>query len=76
MREVNVTELRNHLPRYLSSVQKGTEILITSHGHVIARILPPADTRSEAVQQLRLLRKRCKIGDIISPVNESWNADK
>lgn len=68
MREVNVTELRNHLPKYLASVEEGKEILITSHGRVIARILPPVDTKGEAREQLKALRKYCKIGDIISPI--------
>lgn len=76
MNQVNVTELRNHLPRYLSSVQKGNEILITSHGVVIARIVPPADTQKEAKAELLKLRKRCKVGDVISSTDESWEADK
>lgn len=45
MREVNVTELRNHLHRYLERVQKGTEILVTWHGEVIARVLPPVNKK-------------------------------
>lgn len=76
MREVNVTELRNHLPRYLSSARKGTEILVTSHGEVIARIVPPVDAQQEAIKQLKELRKHCKINDVISPTGEKWEADK
>ncbi len=76
MRSINITELRNHLPKYLSDASKGSEILITSHGHVIARILPPADSKGEALHALKQLRKRCKIGDVMSPVNEDWDAEK
>lgn len=76
MQEINVTELRNHLPKYLSIVQKGNEILVTSHGQVIARILPPIDTQAEAQLQLKDLRKHCKIHDVTSPVDEHWDADK
>lgn len=76
MREVNVTELRNNLPKYLSSVENGKEILVTSHGRVIARILPPSDTKRDALVQLKVLRKHCKIGDIISPIDEDWESDK
>ena len=32
MREVNVTELRSHLPAYLCNVQAGEELVVTSHG--------------------------------------------
>ena len=57
MHEVNVTELRNHLPKYLADVCKGEEILITVRGRVIARILPPVDVKLEAGKKLRALRK-------------------
>ncbi len=48
MHTVNVTELRNHLPKYLSNVKAKGEILITSHGQVIARILPPLNVQRDA----------------------------
>lgn len=76
MREVNVTELRSHLPKYLASAQKGTEILVTSHGRVIARIIPPVDTKADAARQLKDLRKRCSVGDVISPIDEDWESEK
>lgn len=53
-----------------TSAQKGTEVLVTWHGQVIARILPPCDTKNEALNQLKKLRSRCKIKDVISPINE------
>lgn len=76
MREINVTELRNHLPQYLSNAQNGMEILVTSHGRVIARILPPIDTQSDAINKLKKLQKHCTVGDVLSPVDEKWDADK
>jgi len=76
MQEVNVTELRSHLPEYLATAHKGTEILVTSHGKVIARILPPIDTKGDAQKQLKLLRKHCKIKDVISPLGEDWDVEK
>ncbi len=76
MHEVNITELRNHLPKYLLEVNKGDEILVTSHGKVIARILPPVDMRQEAKRKLRELRKHCKVGDVVSPIEDSWEAEQ
>ena len=75
MREVNVTELRNHLHQYLDSIQKEKEVLVTWHGKVIARILPPADKKKEALNQLKALRSQSKMTDIISPIDEDWEAD-
>lgn len=75
-RAVNVTQFRSHLPEYLSKVQSGCEILVTSHGKVIARILPPIDAQANAKKQLKLLRTKCKMGDVISPTDEEWDVDK
>ncbi len=43
MTTVNVTELRQHLPAYLKRAAAGEEILIASHGKIIARLLPEED---------------------------------
>ncbi len=72
MRKVNVTELRNHLHKYLESVHKGTEVLVTWHGEVIARILPPVDKKKEALSQLKELRSHSKMTDVISPIDDKW----
>lgn len=76
MHPVNITELRNHLPKYLLEVIKSGEILVTSHGKVIARILPPVETRQEAKKKLSDLRKICKVGDVITPTGDKWKAEK
>ena len=76
MREVNVTEFRNHMQKYLTHVRRGSEILITSHGQVIARIAPPGDVKGNALKKLRELRKHCKVGDVVSPIDEEWDAAK
>lgn len=76
MKAVNTTELRNNLPKYLHLVEKGTEILITSHGKVVARISPPIDVKQQAQNKLKLLRKTCKVGDVISPIEDNWDVSK
>lgn len=75
MREVNVTELRSHLPAYLEQAHDGNEIWVTSRGEIIARLLPPLDAKTSAKEQLKLLRKHCKVGDVVSPLNEKWNVN-
>jgi prevent-host-death family protein len=74
MQQVNVTELRNHLHKYLENVQNGKEVQITWHGKIIARILPAIDKKKEALNQLRGLRHRCKMTDVVSPIDEDWEA--
>jgi prevent-host-death family protein len=41
MESVSVATLKTNLSRYLAAVQKGKEIVVTSHRHPIARIVPP-----------------------------------
>jgi len=74
MKEVNVTELRNNLPAYLGMVKAGEELLLTSRGKKIARLTPVADERSGAKEKLALLRGKCRVGDVVSSLNEKWEA--
>ena len=75
MVEVNVTEFRNHLPEYLGRVKKGEEVMLTSHGKVVARMSPVVDESLSAREQLLLLRGKCRIGDVTAPLGEVWEAD-
>lgn len=72
MSKINVTELRAHLPDFLSKVSAGEELLVTLRGQVIARIVPPLETKALALQQLKALRKKCRVGDVTSPINAPW----
>jgi prevent-host-death family protein len=75
MREVNITELRNHLPTYMKAVQKGEPINIVSRGRVIARIIPAEEPALAARQRLIALREKCSVGDVVSPSGEEWDAE-
>ena len=76
MSKVNVTELRQNLPAYLVEVQKGKEIEVTSRGKVIARIVAQGDAQEQARERLHAARKRCRIGDVLSPSGAVWNAER
>ena len=75
IQEVNVSELRNHLPEYLARAELGEEILVTRRGRVIARLSAAQDHRTEAKRQLEALRARARVGDVVSPVGEPWEAE-
>jgi prevent-host-death family protein len=74
--EVNVSDLRNHLPRYLARVEAGEEVLITRHGRVVARLAPVRDPRAEAKAALARLRDHARVGDVVAPVDASWEAER
>jgi prevent-host-death family protein len=47
MESVSVATLKSNLSRYLAAVKKGKEIVVTSHRHPIARIVPPEKTLAD-----------------------------
>jgi prevent-host-death family protein len=57
--KVPVRELKDHLSAYLRRVQQGEELVITSHGRPVGRLLGPRqpgeDPAAEAVARLRQL---------------------
>jgi prevent-host-death family protein len=47
MKMVGVAELKSKLSKYLAAVKNGKEIVVTSHRHSIARIVPIEKTSSD-----------------------------
>lgn len=68
MKQVKVTEFRAHLPEYLSKVRNGETITVLSRGQPIARLVPATGAMGHARERLVALRKRARVGDIVSPV--------
>lgn len=74
MRKVKVTELRKHLPGYLKEVQQGNRIQITSHGRVIARLVPEPAVVEKARESLDRWAETALLGDVTSPIEDKWEA--
>lgn len=76
MAEINISELRSHLPRYVERAAAGEVVLITRHGQVVAQLTAAQDPREAAKHRLAQLRSKAQVGDVVSPVNESWEAER
>ena len=76
MEKVNISTLRENLSVFLKKVEKGQIITITSRGHEMARLVPVEDRREKSREVLRELAKNASIGDILSPIDEEWEAMK
>ena len=77
MQEINVTELRKHLPSYLKRVARGEQIRVISNGKVLARIVPEDDPAAAARKRLEALRGTMVVGDIVTPIDDvEWSADE
>ena len=57
-------------------VRQGEALEVTVRGRVIARIVPEADRQAAARKWLKKLRKKARIGDIMSPSGEVWDAER
>jgi len=76
MEKIGISTLRKNLSIFLKKVQKGQVITITSRGHEIAKLVPVEDKREKSRELLRKLGKNAYIGDVLSPIDEEWEAMK
>lgn len=72
MISVGISEFRANLNAMLSKVQRGEIVVITSRGEEVARVVPPDFARAAARQELEALRQTAVVGDVVSPVGETW----
>ncbi len=72
MLAIGVSDFRTHIQKYLDHVSKGEEIIITSRGKEIAKIVPPENREKSARIKLEQLSKTSIIEDVISPVSNDW----
>ncbi len=76
MKSVSITELRANLLKYLKIAQHGEQINITSKGTLLATLTPPVAQQNLAKDKLILLAKTAVINDVISPIEDAWDAMK
>ena len=74
MENVNISELRANLLKYLKKAQSGEQISVTSNGQLLAIIAPPIEQHETAKAKLNNLAKTAIIHDVLTPTNESWDA--
>jgi len=53
--QTSIRDLKDHLSNYLRRVQRGEEIIVTSHRRPVVKLVPVADDQEEA----RLSREAC-----------------
>ena len=76
MKNVNISEFRANLLKYLTLVQQGGHINVTSKGQVLASLTPPVSQQEAARTRLGLLAETALMHDVVSPIGASWNAAK
>jgi len=74
METIAASKLRENLMKILKQIEKGSSILITSRGRPVAQLSPPPKDAEQALESLSHLSSTAVIRDIVSPMDEPWNA--
>jgi len=61
MTTVNVATLKEKLSYYLNLVKAGREVVVTSHGHKVVRILPASEPEFQVAAPSRPVKALAKI---------------
>jgi prevent-host-death family protein len=76
MINVSISEFRANLLKYLKIVQHGELLNVTSKGIPLATLTPPVSQNEASKAKLKKLAKTATIHDLLSPIEESWDAMK
>ena len=69
----DMAEPRKNSQACAAEMKEAREIDVISRGKLIARIVV-GDPREHARERLLAARKRCRVGDVISPTGAEWAA--
>ena len=76
MKTVSISEFRANLLKYLQMVQCGEPLNVTSKGAPLATLMPPVEQSRSARIRLRKLARTAVVRDVLSPLDENWDAMK
>ena len=63
MQSIGAYEAKTHLPRLLDRVARGESLIITRHGHPVARLVPVENAARDRARQAarRILERRFRL---------------
>jgi prevent-host-death family protein len=76
METIAVSKFRTNLMQILKRIEHGSIITITSHGKPVAKLTPPEDIIKTSQYKLEQIRKTAIVKDVLSPIDEKWEALK
>jgi antitoxin (DNA-binding transcriptional repressor) of toxin-antitoxin stability system len=71
---IGVSEFRANMSAFLSQVQQGNIVRLMQRGTEIATLVPPNYAQLVAQESLIALRQTAIVGDVLSPIDEIWEA--
>ena len=71
---IGVSEFRANMSAFLRQVQQGNIVRLMQRGTEIAKLVPPNYAQLVAQDSLVALRQTAIVGDVLSPIDEIWEA--
>jgi prevent-host-death family protein len=75
MISIGISEFRASMNTILHRVNQGEIVTLTSRGAEVAKLVPPDFAQAAARQKLDQLRQTAVVGDVLSPIDEPWEAN-
>lgn len=72
---IGISEFRANMNSVLKIVQQGGIVSLTSRGAEVARLVPPGFAQASARAELERLSETAVVGDVVSPLEEIWEAN-
>lgn len=72
---IGISEFRANMSAILQRVQQGEIISLLVRETEVAKLVPPDYARLAARQQLEDLRQTAVVGDLLAPLDASWDAE-
>jgi antitoxin (DNA-binding transcriptional repressor) of toxin-antitoxin stability system len=76
MKQIAISRIQKKIPEVLSAIQSGDAISITFKGREVAKLVPPDFGMVTARKKLEQIRKTAFVGDVLSSIDEEWEAMK
>lgn len=76
MTAIAVSEFRARLMEVLKQIESGATIYITSRGKIVARLMPPDNSKEIARKKLNEIGRTAKLHDVLSPIDAPWETTK
>lgn len=73
---VGISEFRANMRSFLEQVREGAIIRLMNRGEEVARLVPPDYAQTAARKELASLRETAVVGDVLSPIDETWSASE
>lgn len=74
MLSVGISEFRSNMSVILQKVSDGEIVSLHLRGAEIAKLVPSNIASDLAMLELERLRATAKVGDVLSPIEDEWEA--